>query len=161
MWKNVQDTHPDIFWTPRNGGHWVATRYDDMVQLTTDPGRFSSLEPFVPKEIIPHTGPSQLDASEHGPFRKLVSQAFTPALLKKAEIRARATAVEIIERLRPQGTCDFQLDFAGIMPVISSSIFSACPKRMRPTCSTSPSGTCPARTRWSRRRPKRTTTLPT
>lgn len=119
LWKNVQDTHPDIFWTPRNGGHWVATRYDDMVQLTTDPGRFSSLEPFVPKGIIPHTGPSQLDAPEHGPFRKLVSQAFTPALLKKAEIRARATAVEIIERLRPQGTCDFQLDFAGIMPVIT------------------------------------------
>lgn len=119
LWKDVQDTHPDIFWTPRNGGHWVATRYDDMVQLTTDPGRFSSLEPFVPKGIIPHTGPSQLDAPEHGPFRKLVSQAFTPALLKKAEIRARATAIEIIDKLRPQGRCDFQLDFAGIMPVIT------------------------------------------
>lgn len=119
LWKDVQDTHPDIFWTPRNGGHWVATRYDDMVQLTTDPGRFSSLEPFVPKGIIPHTGPSQLDAPEHGPFRKLVSQAFTPVLLKKAEIRARATAIEIIDKLRPQGRCDFQLDFAGIMPVIT------------------------------------------
>lgn len=119
LWKTVQDTHPDVFWTPRNGGHWVATRYDDMVELTTDPGRFSSLEPFVPKGIIPHTGPSQLDAPEHGPFRKLVSQAFTPALLKKAEIRARATAIEIIDKLRPQGRCDFQLDFAGIMPVIT------------------------------------------
>lgn len=119
LWKNIQDTYPDIFWTPRNGGHWVATRYDDLVQLTTDPARFSNLEPFVPKGIIPHTGPSQLDAPEHGPFRKLVSQAFTPALLNKAGIRARAAAVDIIERLRPVGRCDFALDFAGIIPVIT------------------------------------------
>src|SRR5512139_4070375 len=119
LWKKIQDSHPDIFWTPRNGGHWVATRYDDMVQLTTDPTRFSNLEPFVPKGIIPHTGPNQLDAPEHGPFRKLVSLAFTPASLNQASIRARAAAVEIIDRLRPQGRCDFVHDFAGIMPVVT------------------------------------------
>lgn len=119
LWKTVQDTHPDIFWTPRNGGHWVVTRYAEMAKLTTDTDRFSSLEPFVPKGIIPHTGPNQMDAPEHGPFRKLVAQAFTPELLNKAGIRARAAAVDIIERLRPQGRCDFVLDFAGIMPVIT------------------------------------------
>lgn len=25
-WKRIQDSAPDIFWTPRNGGHWIATR---------------------------------------------------------------------------------------------------------------------------------------
>lgn len=119
LWKSIQDTHPDIFWTPRNGGHWVLTRYRDMVELTTDPGRFSNLEPFVPKGIIPHTGPNQMDAPEHGPFRKLVAQAFTPALLNQAGLRARAAAVDIIDRLRPVGRCDFVLDFAGIMPVVT------------------------------------------
>src|SRR5262249_46157127 len=24
---------PDIFWTPRNGGHWVATRGDDIYEI--------------------------------------------------------------------------------------------------------------------------------
>ncbi|MBB4614313.1 cytochrome P450 [Novosphingobium taihuense] len=119
LWKTIQDTHPDIFWTPRNGGHWVVTRYAEMAKLTTEADRFSNLEPFVPKGIIPHTGPSQMDAPEHGPFRRLVAQAFTPALLNKAGMRARAVAVDIIERLRPQGSCDFALDFAGIMPVIT------------------------------------------
>ncbi|SKB99272.1 cytochrome P450 [Sphingopyxis flava] len=119
LWKTIQDTHPDVFWTPRNGGHWVATRYREMVELTTDPARFSNLEPFVPKGIIPHTGPNQMDAPEHGPFRRLVAQAFTPASLNQASIRARAAAVGIVEKLRPQGRCDFVLDFAGVMPVVT------------------------------------------
>lgn len=119
VWKTIQDTYPDIFWTPRNGGHWVVTRYAEMAQIATDASRFSSLEPFVPKGIIPHTGPNQLDAPEHGPFRKLVALAFTPELLSKADNRARAAAIDIIERLRPQGHCNFVLDFAGYMPVIT------------------------------------------
>lgn len=119
LWKSIQDTHPDVFWTPRNGGHWIATRYREMAELTTDAARFSNVEPFVPKGIIPHTGPSQLDAPEHGPFRKLVSLAFTPALLKNAEVRARAAAASIIAALRPKGRCDFVQDFAGIMPIVT------------------------------------------
>lgn len=119
VWKSIQDSHPDFFWTPRNGGHWIATRYREMAELTTDAHRFSNVEPFVPKGIIPHTGPSQMDAPEHGPFRKLVSLAFTPVLLRNAEIRARAAAVEIIAALRPRGRCDFVQDFAGIMPVVT------------------------------------------
>ena len=25
---------PDLFWTPRNGGHWVSTRADDITRPT-------------------------------------------------------------------------------------------------------------------------------
>ena len=67
LWKQVQDSHPDIFWTPRHGGHWMLTRYREMVELTTRPELFSSAEPFVPIGITPHTGPSQMDAPEHAP----------------------------------------------------------------------------------------------
>ena len=119
LWKQVQDSHPDVFWTPRYGGHWVATRHDEIAQLTQDTGRFSNAEPFIPMGVIPHTGPSQMDAPEHMPFRKLVALAFTPASLNQASIRARAAAVEIIERLRPQGRCDFMHDFAGVMPIVT------------------------------------------
>lgn len=81
VWKAVQDSYPDVFWTPRHGGHWVLTRHDDMAAMLVNPATFSNLEPFVPSGIVPHTGPSQLDAPEHGPFRKLVSLAFTPTSL--------------------------------------------------------------------------------
>jgi len=29
---------PDLFWTPRNGGHWVATRGDDIRGILSDQG---------------------------------------------------------------------------------------------------------------------------
>ena len=119
LWKQVQDSFPDIFWTPRNGGHWVATRHDDILALCTDTARFSNTEPFIPIGIVPHTGPSQLDAPEHPPFRKLVSLAFTPASLNKATVRARAAASDIIAALRPQGRCNFMHDFAGVMPIVT------------------------------------------
>lgn len=119
VWKKVQDRYPDVFWTPRNGGHWMLMRYREMVEITTKPDSFSSTEPFVPKGIIPHTGPSQLDAPEHQPFRRLVAQAFTPEKLKQASVRARAVASALVDEIRPRGECDFMHDFIGLMPIIT------------------------------------------
>ena len=39
---------PDIFWTPRNGGHWVATRGDDIYNILKDYENFSSKQLTVP-----------------------------------------------------------------------------------------------------------------
>jgi cytochrome P450 len=119
LWKKVQDSFPDVFWTPRHGGHWVVTRYSEIVRICTEPLLFSSSDPFVPVGIVPHTGPSQMDAPEHMPFRKLVSLAFTPAKLNEASVRARAAAVAIIEQLKPLGRCNFMADFAGVMPIVT------------------------------------------
>lgn len=119
LWKQVQDSYPDMFWTPLNGGHWVCLRYREMEQLTTDTGRFSSAGLFVPLGVFSYTGPPEMDAPIHQPFRKLVSLAFTPAALNAASIRARACAREIVEQLRPQGRCNFMHDFAGVMPIIT------------------------------------------
>jgi hypothetical protein len=33
---------PDIFWTPRNGGHWVVTRGADILRILADHVNFSS-----------------------------------------------------------------------------------------------------------------------
>ena len=30
VWKRIQDSHPPIFWTPRQGGHWIVTRFHDI-----------------------------------------------------------------------------------------------------------------------------------
>lgn len=119
LWKQVQDTYPDMFWTPYYGGHWVATRYNEMLQLTQDVDRFSNLEPFIPKGVIFNSGPSQMDAPDHNHFRKLVNLAFTPASLNNASTRARAEAAAIVERIRGQGRCNFMHDFAGVMPIVT------------------------------------------
>ena len=40
-WKRLHDVAPDIFWTPRNGGHWIATRGEDISEIQTNHRRFS------------------------------------------------------------------------------------------------------------------------
>ena len=39
-WKRLHDG-PDIVWTPRHGGHWIATRADDIDVMQMDHARFS------------------------------------------------------------------------------------------------------------------------
>lgn len=119
VWKGVQDSLPPIFWTPRHGGHWIATRYHEIERMVMNPQIFSSAESFVPRGVIPNLLPVCLDPPEHGAFRKLLMPAFTPKMLGKATERARRAAIDIIERLRPQGQCEFVRDFAGAMPIIA------------------------------------------
>ena len=34
--------YPDIFWSPCNGGHWIATRGEDIHKIFADSEHFSS-----------------------------------------------------------------------------------------------------------------------
>lgn len=119
IWKAVQDSHPRVFWTPRHGGHWIATRYAEIERMLLEPATFSSAESFVPRGVIPNLLPVALDPPDHAGFRKLLMPAFTPKVLGRATDRARRAAIEIVERLKPQGGCEFVADFAGAMPIIA------------------------------------------
>lgn len=119
LWKQVQDSYPRIFWTPRYGGYWMVTRYPEIERLCMEHETFSNREPFVPKGIMAYMIPVQLDPPEHGKYRALLMPAFTPAKLTIALDRARRAAVDIIEELKPQGGCDFWRDFASVMPVVA------------------------------------------
>ena len=41
--------YPDLFWTPRNGGHWVSTRADDIRWIRDDHAIFSHEEMAIPR----------------------------------------------------------------------------------------------------------------
>ncbi len=118
-WKAVQDSYPSIYWTPHYGGHWVVTRGDDMKEIQLDYEQFSNCEPFIPKGILLKNFPEQLDPPEHTPIRKLIMPAFLPKALTDIEQKARDVAIEIIERLRPRGECEFVGEFSSVMPVIA------------------------------------------
>ena len=49
-WKKLQDG-PDIVWTPRNGGHWIVTRGEDVdfIQRNHDPFSFERIPEFQVK----------------------------------------------------------------------------------------------------------------
>jgi cytochrome P450 len=118
-WKDVQDTSPDVFWTPYNGGHWCAARYADIASISADAENFSNCDIFVPQGSAPKQTPVNVDPPEHGGFRKLLMPTFTPAMLAKAEESARAAAISLIEKIKPRGECEFVHDFSKVVPTIA------------------------------------------
>lgn len=118
-WRRLQQAYPDIFWTPRNGGHWIATRAADIRYIQSEHRIFSNSQTFIPATQLPaKLIPLNLDPPEHGPFRAVLAPAFAPSALDVLEQQARTIAVELIESLRPNKECEFVRDFAEKLPII-------------------------------------------
>lgn len=117
-WKKVQDENPDIFYTPRYGGYWVVTRAALLDQIWPDHERFSSRHISIPRiEGAPAQLPIETDPPIHQYFRAPVSVALSPKAVRSLTDRARNLAVELIERLRPKGGCEFVHEFAAHLPM--------------------------------------------
>jgi len=110
---------PDIFWTPRNGGHWVATRGEDIYHIFKDADHFSSRNLVVPRRRNPTFAlpPINLDPPEQAKYRSLLSPALSPKAVSPLGENARALAVELIEGFRAKGECEFVGDFAQHLPI--------------------------------------------
>lgn len=131
-WKQVQQTYPSLFWTPRYGGHWVATHGDDIKYMLETYEEFSNHESFIPKGVQPRIIPPTLDPPEHTPVRALIQPAFTPKALVSVQQHAREIAIQVIEELKPRGECDFVRDFAGNMPIVAFLTMLGLPVEDRP-----------------------------
>lgn len=110
---------PDLFWTPANRGHWVATSPALIERVLSEPARFSSRAMRVPKESnpVPPIIPLMLDPPQHLRYRILLLGAMTPVAVKRMMPDVRALSVALIAALRPRGGCEFVRDFAQQMPI--------------------------------------------
>ena len=121
VWKELQDSSPfDMVWTPRNGGHWIATRGALIERILADHDRFSSYTVLVPKETLGTTYrfyPLSLDPPAHTPYRAVMNTNLTPKAVNRIERQVRDLAIELIEGFRERGQCNFAHDFAEQMPL--------------------------------------------
>lgn len=109
---------PDIFYTPRNGGHWIVTRFDLMAQILRDPEHFSSRELTIPKSNSRNVMlPLNLDPPEHTPYRAVLMRHFSPKVVAAMEPKLREWAVRLIEPVAPEGGCDFTEALGAAFPV--------------------------------------------
>ena len=111
------DAMPDIFWTPRNGGHWIATRGDDIYHILKDYDHFSSKQLTVP--LVEHApmAPIFYDPPQHTAYRAIIAPAFTPQAVGDLEAQARSTAISLIEGFKARGECEFVTEFAQHLPI--------------------------------------------
>jgi cytochrome P450 len=109
---------PPLVWTPRNGGHWLATRGEDIPIILKDHARFSSRRAFIGMIDRPKAVPLEYDPPEHGPLRNVLIPAFTPKAVAVWSAEARRLSIELIEGFKPDGGCEFIRDFAQQLPMI-------------------------------------------
>lgn len=114
-WMGLQEG-PPLVWTGRNGGHWIATRGEELVQIQTDHDRFSYRSINIPANPTPSL-PLECDPPRHTGLRAVISPLFAPDTLRKGEATARELAVALIEKFRDKGGCEFQDEFARHLPI--------------------------------------------
>lgn len=115
----IQKSAPDIFWTPHNGGHWVATRAEDILTMQRDYKRFTHKQIVLPPmpEGTQRQIPLEMDPPEHSRYRRPLTQSLLPKIVQTLEDDVRKVAIDTIEALVPRGECEFVEEFAKVLPI--------------------------------------------
>ncbi|MHA3791156.1 cytochrome P450 [Sphingomonas sp. YL-JM2C] len=109
---------PDIFYTPRNGGFWVVTRYELMEKVLRDTEHFSNRELDIPKSNSPYVMiPLNLDPPDHLPFRMALMRHFDPKTIRAMEPKLRGWANRLIDAVIDKGECEFAEQVGAAFPV--------------------------------------------
>ncbi len=118
-WRALQTSSPDIVWTPRNEGHWIALRGDILAEVQSDHTRFSNRIIVLPKSVGELHGliPTTIDPPEHRPYRLLLNAQLAPSAIRGMHKQLRATASELIDGFVAQGRCDFTASYAQVFPI--------------------------------------------
>ncbi len=120
---------PSVFWTPRNGGHWMIIGHEAVFNASRDYDKFSS--EFVPQSQIkamlaamppgspqiPQPLPINIDPPDHTKYRKPLQGAFSPKAMMALKDDIRSLAAELVERIKPKGHAEFMSEVAEPLPV--------------------------------------------
>jgi cytochrome P450 len=111
-------TLPPLFWTPRNGGHWIAARSGTAMTMLKRPDLFSSDPRHCPAMVRePRTNPNQYDPPEHTQMRGIVADRFDPGAIPALEDGIRARARALIAEIAPRGRTEFLSELGQRFPV--------------------------------------------
>ena len=113
VYRVLRDEHP-VFHDLEKG-QYVLSRFDDVWRAVHDLDTFSSVvaeaDNLLPQMIY-------MDPPRHTALRALVSRAFTPRRVAEVEDSVRLAARALIDEIAERGECEFQHEFAAILPSI-------------------------------------------
>lgn len=119
---------PPVFWTPRHGGHWVVRSHGAVYKAQRDPDSFSN-SPFNYEEVKAINEqldddhkmllglPITVDPPIHGVYRAPLNKTFSPKTVLALKDSIRDLAVELIEKVKDDGGCEFMSAVAEPLPV--------------------------------------------
>lgn len=118
-WAALQSANPDVVWTPRNEGHWIALGGAALQEVQGDAERFSSRVIVLPKSVgeLHALIPTTIDPPVHRPYRLLLNANLNPAAVRGLTEEIRATAGALIDSFLAAGHCNFTAQYAEVFPV--------------------------------------------
>ncbi|ATE65815.1 cytochrome P450 [Rhizorhabdus dicambivorans] len=112
---------PPLFYTRRNGGHWIATGHDVVREMMLSPKIFSSTGiavPAPPPELAVPFPPLDMDDPDHRKIRALLNKFLAPSVVRRMESTIRDYARELIRDIVAQGSaCEYVEQFSSRLPV--------------------------------------------
>jgi len=117
--QHLLNNAPGMFWTPRNGGHWIILEHDLVSQAMRTPEIFSSANqaiPAMPAELV--MPPITMDPPQHAKFRVPLNKAFSPKSMQEIAGSVRELAAELIHKIAADGQCDFVGAISEPLPVL-------------------------------------------
>ena len=110
---------PDVFWTPCNGGHWVATRAPLIQEGLKDAARFSSrrITPIPGTNPNPPFVPLMIDPPDHTKYRNLIMPFLSPKEVNRLGEDARQLTIKLVDGFYEKGECEFIAEFATHLPI--------------------------------------------
>jgi cytochrome P450 len=117
-WRRFLGKGPMV-WSPRNGGHWVPTRAQEISVLHGDTARLSNRDGTA----LPVRGgmrllPTEADPPEVEDYRRAVLSFFSPRQIDALVPSIRALACELIDAIAPRGGCDFVGAITHQLPIV-------------------------------------------
>ena len=106
-------------------GFWAISRYEDIRNLSRDPGHFCSGRGALVNDPMRSSGASMpsrsilhMDPPEHAAFRGLVNRRFTPRALSGLAESIRKSASTLLDAVDAREEIDFVAELAAPFPLI-------------------------------------------
>jgi cytochrome P450 len=106
-------------------GFWAISRYEDIRNLSRDPGHFCSGRGALVNDPMRSSGASSpsrsilhMDPPEHAAFRGLVNRRFTPRALAGLAESIRKSASRLLDAVDAREEIDFVAELAAPFPLI-------------------------------------------
>jgi cytochrome P450 len=115
--RRMLDEAPPVFWSPR-GECWYVINYAALVEAFKRVDVFSNvLTPGLPDDFVYLPYPLSLDPPDHATYAAPLKAAFSPQSMTKLEGSIRDLAVELIDKVVPDGGCEFMDAVAEPLPI--------------------------------------------
>jgi cytochrome P450 len=119
-------------WTDNHGGHWIASKYQDVVDIAQRPDRFTTYKTYDPKTGIAQGGtsippipsfravPSESDTAEWEVVRRFLNRRFAPKAVEELRAKAEHLVDAVLDAVIETGRLDLVDDLTSPLPALVS-----------------------------------------